>query len=123
MRRAIALSLLAIFSLMLIAPIFGPDAESSLPPCCRRHGKHHCMMQRLLALSGAPGGPPAVQEHCPCQPGASGVIYSRAYAAEVPRRLQTGTVQPAALPEPNEPRRQPAFFDSFPKRGPPSLSA
>jgi hypothetical protein len=35
-----------LFSFPLISPLFalGGDAESRLPACCRRHGKHHCMM-------------------------------------------------------------------------------
>jgi hypothetical protein len=44
MRRTIALALTMIFSWMLIGPAFGPDADANLPPCCRRNGKHHCMM-------------------------------------------------------------------------------
>jgi hypothetical protein len=120
MRRAIALSLLTIFSWMLIAPIFGPDAEASLPPCCRRHGKHHCIMQRLLALSGVPGGPPVVHECCPCQPCGGGAAHSRVYTTDALRRLQAVTVQPASLQERSQTTRQPAFFDSHPKRGPPT---
>ena len=39
---------------LLIAPqllwLGAPDPESSLPPCCRRDGKHHCaMMAEFLA--------------------------------------------------------------------------
>jgi hypothetical protein len=123
MRRAIALTLLALFSWMLMAPLFAPDAEAALPPCCRRHGKHHCMMQRLLAMSGQPGGPAAVQERCPCQPSGGGAVQSRMYAAVAARRLQTGLAQPARLPERRETPHQSFFIRNHPKRGPPILSA
>lgn len=119
MRRALALTLLALFSWMLMAPLFAPDAEAALPPCCRRHGKHHCMMQRLLAMSGQPGGTPAVQEHCPCQPSGGGAVQSRVYTAEAPRLLETGLVQPAPLSERSENPRQSVLFRNHPKRGPP----
>jgi hypothetical protein len=119
MRRAIALTLLALFSWMLIAPLFAPDAEASLPPCCRRHGKHHCVMQRLLALSGKPGGPPALQEPCPCQPSGGGAVQSRIYTTPAPRLFEPGFVQPATLPERSETPRPIAFLDVHPQRGPP----
>jgi hypothetical protein len=59
MKRTIALTQLVIISWMPIAPIFGPEAEASLPPCCRRHGKHHCMMQMMQQMSGAGNKPQA----------------------------------------------------------------
>jgi hypothetical protein len=120
MKRTIALTQLVIISWMPIAPIFGPEAEASLPPCCRRHGKHHCIMQRLLALSGEPGGRPAVQEQCPCQPSGGGAVQSRIYAAAAPRPLCAGIVQPAPLPERIETPRPFAILDVHPQRGPPT---
>ena len=119
MRRAIALTLLALFSWMLMAPLFARDAEAALPPCCRRHGKHHCMMERLLAMSGKPGGPPAVREHCPCQPSGGGAVQSRVYTASAPRLVETGLIQPSLLSERSETPRQFVFFRNHPKRGPP----
>jgi hypothetical protein len=118
MRRAIAVALLALFSWMLIAPLFAPDAEASLPPCCRRHGKHHCMMQRLLAASGRLGGSPAVQEPCPRQRSGGGAVQSRIYTAPAPRLRDAGLVQPAPLPEHSKTPRAIAV-DVHPQRGPP----
>jgi len=123
MRRAIALTLLALFSWMLMAPLFARDAEAAFPPCCHRHGKHHCMIERRLAMSGKPGGPPAVQEHCPCRPSGGGAVQSRAYTASAPRLLETGLVQPAPDPERRDNPRQPVPFRNHPKRGPPVFSA
>jgi hypothetical protein len=51
-RRAIAFSLMVLFSLTLIAPLFAPDADANLPACCRRNGKHHCMMRMMERTAG-----------------------------------------------------------------------
>jgi hypothetical protein len=120
MRRALALTLLAIFSLMLMAPLCAPDAEASLPPCCRRHGKHHCMMQRLLAMSGKPGGPPALQEKCPYWPKGGGAAHVRVYQPEAEPQVFATRVAASVCAAKTELRHDLFFFDSHPKRGPPA---
>jgi hypothetical protein len=68
MRRALAIILLAGFSFPLIAPLFasGPS-EASLPACCRRNGKHHCMM--TSAMTGETSSRDrSVAEKCPYSP-------------------------------------------------------
>jgi hypothetical protein len=119
MRRAIAVSLLTIFSWMLIAPLFAPDAEASLPPCCRRHGRHHCMMQMMQAMNGALGGPARASEPCPCWPKGGGAVASRLFKPEAGRLVPAELVWSAPLLERSQVRRQSAFLDSHPKRGPP----
>jgi hypothetical protein len=43
MRRASAMLLLALFGFSLISPsLFALGADSKLPACCTRNGKHHC---------------------------------------------------------------------------------
>lgn len=46
LRRFISILLLAVFSLPLLVPMLAmrQDADAGLPACCRRNGKHHCMM-------------------------------------------------------------------------------
>ena len=46
MRKLLSIVLLAVFGLPLVSPLFalGMDAEAGLPACCRKNGKHHCMM-------------------------------------------------------------------------------
>ena len=44
MRRILASLLLGVFSFPLIGPALFADAESNLPACCRRDGKHRCAM-------------------------------------------------------------------------------
>src|SRR4029077_12017147 len=43
-QRALAATLLVLFSLSLIGPGVFAASESQLPDCCRRLGKHHCAM-------------------------------------------------------------------------------
>lgn len=62
-RRAFAILLLVGFSLPLIAPLFASSStQSSLPACCRRDGKHHCMMGEV------PSRNRTVTERCPYAP-------------------------------------------------------
>jgi hypothetical protein len=56
MRRALAILLMALFSFPLISPaLFASDADSNLPACCRRGGKHHCAMMAMGSESPSPG--------------------------------------------------------------------
>jgi hypothetical protein len=58
-RRILAVALLALFSFSLVEPaVFSSDAESRLPACCRRLGKHHCAIVTEEAES-SPG--PSIQ--------------------------------------------------------------
>jgi hypothetical protein len=65
MRRAIAISLMMLFSWTLIAPFFAPDVQASLPACCRKNGKHHCAMRIMGLLAGNQRGFTTVAEKCP----------------------------------------------------------
>jgi hypothetical protein len=67
MRRVFAATLVVIFSLPVIAPLFAstPD-ESQLPACCRRNGKHHCAMS--MQMGNIPSRFHVVSETCPYSP-------------------------------------------------------
>ena len=68
MRRVPALLLVAVFSFLLIGPAVWMNADSNLPACCRRGGKHHCAM---MDADGAPSPSPAVKApvtRCPLFP-------------------------------------------------------
>src|SRR5438309_4597199 len=43
-RRILAISLMFLFSLPLVSPLFALSANSGekLPACCRKNGLHHC---------------------------------------------------------------------------------
>ena len=44
MRRVSSIFLILFFSLGPLAGTLQADDESGLPPCCQRHGAHHCTM-------------------------------------------------------------------------------
>jgi hypothetical protein len=46
MRRGLAIVVAMLLSWTLALPVFSFPVESNLPACCRRAGKHHCMMDR-----------------------------------------------------------------------------
>jgi hypothetical protein len=119
MRRAIALLLMLVFSSMLMAPLFAANPEANLPPCCRSHGKHHCMMQRMQRPDGRPGFT-AVREKCPCFPSGTVAAHSWQFAPESGRTLYAAAVCVSRIPPQIEPAFAASFFDSHPERGPPA---
>ncbi|MGA3264756.1 MAG: hypothetical protein ABSC47_12010 [Terracidiphilus sp.] len=120
MRRIIALALTMIFSCMLIAPLFGPDADANLPPCCRRNGKHHCMMRAMERLSGKRKGFSSVSEKCPCLPASTCAVYSPTYDSKAAQQFCAEVVRHPACVAQTETRYQLCFLRGHPKRGPPS---
>jgi hypothetical protein len=62
--------LLAVLSLCgapVVAALSTGSPEDNVPVCCRRNGKHHCMMQKV----SEPGSGPvftAPPQHCPLYP-------------------------------------------------------
>lgn len=97
MRRALAIFLMVGFSLPLIAPLFASAyAESSLPACCRRDGKHHCMMAE--AMGQAPSRDRTVTEKCPYAPFAGvALMIPHAMAAAYHRVATAGPAGQAAI--------------------------
>jgi hypothetical protein len=75
MRRGISIFLIVFFWLgPLAAMLPASEDDSRLPPCCRRHGAHHCAMSmRMAALmsQAASGGKPIFTAPltCPYFPG------------------------------------------------------
>ena len=74
-RRGISIFLILFFWLgPLAAMLPASDGDSRLPPCCRRHGAHHCAMSmRMAALmsQATSGGKPIFTAPltCPYFPG------------------------------------------------------
>jgi hypothetical protein len=75
MRRVLALILLAVFSFPLVTPVFAVNADSQLPACCRRDGKHRCAMLSMDLSTDMETQGPAVQAtrlKCPYYPATTG---------------------------------------------------
>jgi hypothetical protein len=117
MRRIAAHTLVFIFSWMLIAPLFAPGAEASLPPCCRRHGKHHCSM--MEPLTGSQRGVQTVQEKCPFSHVAKTTAHTALYHPQTPAAQSLPVVSGPALAPQSQTLSKLALHCSRMKRGPP----
>jgi hypothetical protein len=83
LRRFFTILLLAIIGLPLAAPLFAASSrdESSLPACCRRNGKHHCMggMEMSSEASSKPAFN-APKDICPYAPTLPTAIHRNSFA-------------------------------------------
>ncbi|MGD0786524.1 MAG: hypothetical protein ABR898_00980 [Terracidiphilus sp.] len=120
MRRTIALALTVIFCFTLIAPIFGPGADANLPPCCRRNGKHRCMMRGMEQFSSDQKGFTSVSEKCPCPPAATCAVHSPVFKPEAGSRFCAQAPRHSVLALRTDALRDISFLRSHPKRGPPA---
>ena len=120
MRRALAILLMAVFSFPLISPaLFASDAESNLPACCRRDGKHHCAM--MASESESPSGPSLQAARCPSFPAASATPSSPAVSLPpVSQVIFAGLLShPASCPQ-TEALCRISYSRAGQKRGPPT---
>jgi hypothetical protein len=53
MRRILATLLIAIIASGFVLPAAMTAVEDSAPACCRRNGKHHCLMPQVWAREGS----------------------------------------------------------------------
>jgi hypothetical protein len=123
MRRAVSLSLLLVFSWMLIAPPVAQDAEANLPACCRGNGKHHCAMRGTMRLAGSQRGFTSVSEKCPYVPASTCAVHSATFKPETGARLFATVVFSPVCAAQVEAVYRDSFHRSHPKRGPPALLA
>jgi hypothetical protein len=88
LRRLVAATLMLVFLSPLVLHLFAASAgpESSLPACCRRHGKHHCTMtMEMMAMLAASSGPVLTSPPCPLYPAAATPVrIVTAYFAALP---------------------------------------
>jgi hypothetical protein len=123
-RRILSVSLLLLFSLPLISPLFAADAaELSLPACCRRDGKHHCTMVRKNSNDGSGLQADAMRERCPCVPVAPVTTRIEFFPGADRATLRAEAVSDPAGAVQTEVRRCVLFDRSRQKRGPPFRQA
>jgi hypothetical protein len=120
-RRSLAISLLLLFSLPLIAPMFAlqADAGSNLPACCRRNGTHRCSMQIPGESQGVRLS--VMREKCPAYPKAVTSTKRTDLSLETSTLLLSGAlVHPAAETRVRACARM-ALYRSQQQRGPPAF--
>ena len=118
--RIIAVALLLLSSADLAAPFLMPDAQSALPPCCRRDGKHHCAMMDMIDGDGSPQFAPS---RCPLysRHGVVANIEAAAAPAEIAQVAGLVFTGPERTAQ-TEIRYRISYARSRQERGPPVLS-
>jgi len=98
LRRSLGVFLILLFWLGPLLALLPAGAESRLPPCCRRHGAHHCAM--AAAYFVPPGAPPqlAPPAQCPLFPGSAAASTAPVHALPA---LAAGL--PVLLAQPHSP--------------------
>jgi hypothetical protein len=124
LRSLIASSLLAILGLQLVPSLLALTAgtETNLPACCRRNGRHDCMMgmaERGQHTSREPQftAPP---EKCPYNPAEFAVTHGNAFAPPLAQAIFAGVVAHPATTAQTKSKLRISLNRSRQKRGPPA---
>jgi len=86
MRRGFSIFLILLFGLGPLSAFVDGSEDASLPPCCRRHGTHHCAMaMQMAAMARIPDPHPAFSAPltCPNYPGPTIAILMPSHALTV----------------------------------------
>jgi hypothetical protein len=120
MQRSIATLLAFVFSWLLMLPAFTGSAESNLPTCCRKNGKHHCMM-RMQSPSEEGAAFTTVAEKCPYFPHSTTATLIKTFAPGVSLAIFAGIARHSCLSPQTEAGYRASYLRSKQKRGPPSF--
>jgi len=118
-RRALAISLMLIFSLPLVSSLLGERvAEADLPACCRRDGRHHCAMTAEELMQGS--ATHMVGEKCPYTPAAPAVVVLPSFTPTPAAMIFAGLIHHPAISPQTETQLRVSFDRVRQKRGPPA---
>lgn len=121
MRRISAIVLLALFSFSLIDPALSADADSNLPACCRRFGKHHCSEMSGADQTSSSGPSFKSGDRCPLFPGSFiTTTGSDTFIPVVSVTASAPLADHAAVQYVGQATGHSSFNRSHQKRGPPS---
>lgn len=125
LRRLLSIAILLVIAAPAIAPLFVLSATTGgdVPACCRRNGKHHCMMseaQRAAMSEGREHLVAQVGERCPFQPKASPATRNLQTIADADSAVFTGLVIHPVLTPQSRCLQRISFQDSHQRRGPPA---
>ncbi len=124
LRKLIAIALLAVFGLPSAPSLFAVTtrSESSTPACCRRTGKHHCMMSMAerSGLLSDQSGFSAPLERCPYNPPALlSIHHSVGFVPPSGHAIYAGLVSHPSGVVQTECKRRISLDRARGKRGPP----
>ena len=127
MRRGFSILLILVLGLGPLSSLIDGSEDVNLPPCCRRHGAHHCAMAlRMAAMmrSAQSGKTPIVSAPltCPYYPGPAATL-----TATTPALATTPQAAPVMrsfefVPASAQMSRFSSPLQSHSGRGPPVLS-
>jgi len=123
MRRLATIALLLHILLPTGAAFLARNGQEDLPPCCRRDGKHHCMMMDR-APEGLASGPvvKAASVKCPLFPRGAMVSEKGPYLVPaVSQSYYAAVVTHPALYAQVESSYRICWSRSHQKRGPPAV--
>ena len=125
LRKLLSILLLAAFGLPFVSPLFalGADGNTSLPACCRRDGKHHCMTSMGERSTLASHDPQfrTPTEKCPYCPQALAAAHPNLYTPPTAdENFASLMSHPAGIAQ-TESKWRIARDRSRQKRGPPSV--
>jgi len=118
-QRSAAVILCAFFAWLLVLPLVLPSSESMLPECCRRNGKHHCMMGTTESTNSS-SALTAIQAKCPYSPVTGVSTQARAGTITTAAAIFAGLVQHPAVSPQVEASYRISYDRARQKRGPPS---
>lgn len=124
-RRLLASSLLALFLFPFIVPMFGAKAaEDAIPVCCRRNGKHHCIMAAIMAMEDAHGrSVQTIADKCPFSVAPPAILVLPSFTPTAAASVFAGIRRHPSVSPQTEARLRVSFDRSRQKRGPPGLFA
>jgi hypothetical protein len=126
LRKLIAILLLTVFGLPFAQSLFAltPKSDANLPVCCRRNGKHHCMMsmaQRKEMSSDKPQFTPPL-EKCPYCPAALTIGHQpNPFSIATGQMVFIDSIGQFSVVAQTESKRRISRDRSRQKRGPPAL--
>ncbi|HEV2710661.1 MAG TPA: hypothetical protein VGU67_10640 [Edaphobacter sp.] len=123
-RRILSISLLLLFMLPLVSPLFAASkADANVPVCCRRNGKHHCIMAKIAQRSPGDAGETkaaSIQARCPYNLTAPAAVNLPFAPDEVRTAIFADAISDPARSTQSKVRISIPLERSHRKRGPPS---
>jgi hypothetical protein len=119
MQRGIAIFVAFLFGWSLILPAFASSGISMVAPCCRKAGKHHCMM-RTQTRNSSPAVS-TVAEKCPCYVYTAVSPQAKLCTPTTSQAIFAGLLQHPAVSAQTEVNYRISYDRARQKRGPPTL--
>lgn len=125
-RRLLAISLLLLFGVPLVSPLFALSAnpDANLPACCRRNGAHHCHLKMEQMSSFGNQAPSfTAPSQCPFYPRMVTAVQHTDAKLQASAILHAAFVSFTAIKPVSRVFVHITLDTAWQKRGPPALSA